>query len=682
MKFSLFGNLKLSIRNKLFLGFGLVILVTALVSLNTYIKITETNKIQYHLSHLREPTVLAGQRLMTGMNQSLAGLRGYMILGEDAKKAAIFKKERARGWAEIDGAIAEFVEFSKHWTAPKNIERLEEMRKVIEEFRIAQQEVEDISHTKANIPSFTILLTEAAPRASKIMAALGLLINEEAKLPATPERKHLLKLLADSRGSFALGLANIRAYLLSGEMKFRDNFLKRWDINETRFKQISRRTTLFEGKQRQGWNDYKQYRAEFAPFPEKMFRSRAAADWNLANYWLGTKAAPRAQKIVAIISSMRESQNTLMEQELELLEHETSLMTLFLIFGSVVASIIGIGVAIFISRIITKPLYKVVERAKQIAEGNLTGKTIELTSNDELAELTTSINTMSSNLNDVLQQVNQATTELGTAANELTNMAEQTNQRMEGQQRETEQVATAMNEMNATVQEVAHSASEAATSAEQADSAAKQGQKVVSTTIDSINVLAQGITQAADAINKLGEDTNSVDNIVEVISGIAEQTNLLALNAAIEAARAGEQGRGFAVVADEVRSLAGRTQESTEEIRSMLERLKIGAKDAVQAMNEGHKQTQESVEQASNAGDSLTAITEAVQAISLMNTQIATASEEQSSVTEEMNRNVVNISAEAELALKNTQDTGVAAKQVSQLSSRLQEMVSQFKLSS
>jgi methyl-accepting chemotaxis protein len=198
--------------------------------------------------------------------------------------------------------------------------------------------------------------------------------------------------------------------------------------------------------------------------------------------------------------------------------------------------------------------------------------------------------------------------------------------------------------------------------------------------MDGINQLALSIGTTSQAINKLGEDTNSVDNIVAVISEIADQTNLLALNAAIEAARAGEQGRGFAVVADEVRTLASRTQKSTEEIRTMLDQLKIGAKDAVLAMDEGQGQAQSSVEEAKNASDAITEISRVVTEINEMNTLIAVASEEQRIVTEEMNRNVVRINSQSHSTLQNSRETTEAAHTINALSSQMQQMVSRFKI--
>lgn len=299
---------------------------------------------------------------------------------------------------------------------------------------------------------------------------------------------------------------------------------------------------------------------------------------------------------------------------------------------------------------------------------------------DELGTMGRNISTMKHQLRDMVVEIGESAHLLNGCISSMTGITNQTMLSVQQQQMETEQVASAVTEMSANSKEVAGNASRAAESARGADQAANDGNRVVQETVSSIESLAESVSHASDAIHKLEEDSESIGSILDVIRGIAEQTNLLALNAAIEAARAGEQGRGFAVVADEVRTLASRTQDATGDIQQMIEQLQNGATQAVSVMVAGREKTEESVNHALGARNNLNEIMEAVKTISDMSTQIAAAAEEQSTVAEEVSRNTNNMSDENTRNAGSVQEIVNSTDELTSLSQRLDSAISSFKI--
>ncbi|RNE88913.1 methyl-accepting chemotaxis protein [Marichromatium sp. AB31] len=364
----------------------------------------------------------------------------------------------------------------------------------------------------------------------------------------------------------------------------------------------------------------------------------------------------------------------------KVLAHVNAMITKVVLIGLVGLAVMS-ALIVLLSRSLVRPLRGVVGALEDIAsgDGDLTQR-LPAEGRDEVAQLATAFNAFVTRIHDLVRQVSGATSQLASAAEELSVTSDGTREQVQHQHAETDQVATAMNEMTATVQEVARHANDAAKAAREADREATEGAGVVRETIDAIGLLANEVEQAAGVIHRLESDSDEIGKVLDVIRGIAEQTNLLALNAAIEAARAGEQGRGFAVVADEVRNLASRTQTSTKEIQAMIERLQEGANSAVGAMEQGRVRSSETVEQATRAGQSLTTIAGAIAQINDMNTQIASAAEEQSAVAEEIDRNVANIAQSVDTTSQTSGQIAASSDELAKLAAELQEMVGQFKV--
>ncbi|MGL4707334.1 MAG: methyl-accepting chemotaxis protein [Aeromonas veronii] len=337
-------------------------------------------------------------------------------------------------------------------------------------------------------------------------------------------------------------------------------------------------------------------------------------------------------------------------------------------------------VAWLLIRQIRNPVMTLLEQTRQVAAGNLTSQLdMKQFSHDELGKLAQGFDEMQSNLRMLVNEVSGSVVQLGAAAEEISAVAQQSANNMGAQQHELNQLATAMNEMQATVQEVARNTNDAASAATSASDTAAQGSETVNDSIGRIEKVATAIEETALVIRQLGDDSRNIGMVLEVIQGIAEQTNLLALNAAIEAARAGEQGRGFAVVADEVRTLAKRTQDSTSQINHIISELQQRANEAGVTMQQSQDMMSETVHTAREAGASIAEISSSVNSISHMNIQIATATEEQGAVSEELNRNVVNISNASEEVATGAKQMAQACNDLNLLATQLQEVVRKFR---
>jgi len=355
------------------------------------------------------------------------------------------------------------------------------------------------------------------------------------------------------------------------------------------------------------------------------------------------------------------------------------------VIGSVTTSLIALVIiglfALVVVRSIIRPLKSAVSAMNDIAsgDGDLTRR-LDIDGKDELSQLAIAFNSFADQVHGLVEQVLSSTGTLNEASAELSQVMEESTQGVERQKSESDQVATAMNQMTAAAQEVANNASEASDAADRANVQVVDAQGLVHQTIEVIGGLSEQVAEGVKVIERLGADSRKVDSVLEVIRAIADQTNLLALNAAIEAARAGEAGRGFAVVADEVRTLASRTQKSTQEIQETIERLQTGASNAVKLIGAISERSEATVVETRQVNEALKRINQAVGTINEMNIQIASAAEEQTSVSETINQNVHEIVAITEQTAQGTRRAGTVTQRLKALAADMSDQVSRYRV--
>ncbi|GFD74638.1 methyl-accepting chemotaxis protein [Alteromonas marina] len=396
---------------------------------------------------------------------------------------------------------------------------------------------------------------------------------------------------------------------------------------------------------------------------------------------LSSKMNKSYDGVIASMSKFRDEQQAAFEDAFENTDSaNTSLISTGVILA-IVVTILLFATAVPIVRGIKQSIDDVVRSLKDIAQenGDLTVR-IETKSEDEIGDLVYWFNQFMDKLQGVVRDVVEASLPLSNLAQNLRGVTEETQRTIDVQQRSATNAKQAVDTMSGSVDGVAHSAAQAASDANEATSAASEGRQIVQQTVTSIQQLADNVRETADVIARLESDSNKVGSVLDVIKGIAEQTNLLALNAAIEAARAGEQGRGFAVVADEVRTLASRTQQSTEEIQSTIEQLQSAAHSAVEVMARGTEQASSSVETANKAGSSLETITSTIGRINQMNEQIAHNTEDQRTVAVDIVRHVDEIHHRTEQTASRSGELGTMCNELADLAQHLESIAKQFRV--
>ena len=706
----------MNIKNRLFVGFGaLGLILTFVVGFSIY-QLKYINQQTHRIDQLRVPTATASSALVKNIYASLADLRGYMLTGSNR-----FKIQRADVWADIDLLQAKMDTLSSNWTNPENIKNWNNFRAVLEAFRGAQASVETIANSPKQYPANVILINEAIPLASTMSTQITLLIDMEADMPATPERKNLLGIMADVRGTLGLSLANIRAFLLTGEASYQSKFISLWAKNQRRFEDLKQASDLLTPEQTTAFTLFSKKRFLFNPIPARMFKVRASEKWNMANYLLLEEAAPRANILLSTLvgndgkGGMVANQRKLLANDVEQsLSRSNNLISLLwvLLFIS-----LGLVIAIVqrTAGSITRPVTAMTQAMKQLASGDTSVDIPGLDRNDEIGTMATSVNVFKLNSIErirleednkvaVQEQLKREQDDREAATTRQQNEVE--HERIKIAEREAratrvdeliaafeKQVTAALNTMAASSTEMSATAKQLVTTSTDTKNRSALVATASDETAKNVNMVAAAAEQLSTSVQEIGRQTSRASSISEeaikeaaqsesataalalaaerinevmaLISDIAAQTNLLALNATIESARAGDAGKGFAVVASEVKTLAGQTSNATEDITQQIEEMQNLTQSAV---------------------NSIKAIVDVNARSNEVTSSIQTAIQQQGEATTEISQSILQVAAgSTEVAgnitrlVDGADETGEAGEQVLEAANELSQVSAKLK---
>ncbi|MGM3424342.1 methyl-accepting chemotaxis protein [Pseudomonas benzopyrenica] len=438
------------------------------------------------------------------------------------------------------------------------------------------------------------------------------------------------------------------------------------------------RTTPLQADEKQAGDAFEQDWKSYVAGTDAILARLAAKDVAGAAKLLNEQVQPTYRKTMASFKIMMQS-NKRQSAEAGDAAHAAYKQAFWVLcLGLLLATLCALTLGFVITRMIVMPIRQAVSSAERVAQGDLT-QTIQSSRRDEAGQLLQALGGMQASLKDTVQRMAGASSQLAAAAEELHAVTEETSRGQVRQHDEVQQAATAVNQMTAAVEEVARNAASTSTASQDTSREAQQGREQVQQAAQAMAVMTREITDSTQKVQTLEGQVREIGKVLEVIRGIAEQTNLLALNAAIEAARAGEQGRGFAVVADEVRALAHRTQGSTGEIERMMSAVRSSAEEAVSAMHKSQSLAGDTQERANRAGEALNRITTGVAQIEERNLVIASAAEEQAQVAREVDRNLVNIQDLSTQTATGAQQTAASSQELSRLANSFQGLVAQFR---
>lgn len=623
------------------------------------------------------PVVMLSNKLRENLESTSASM-GFFLLSKEEEH----KKNYEQGLIDLNKSVSSLKKMPIIQDDQTSMQMLSAIEVDIEKFAGYKDRLELYATNDAeNYPALPYSAQNINPLSQQLLQLVSTMILSEEEQNANAKRKKLLKNLGDLRYAASAIMGGIRAYLA---------FRNPASINEVGLyseqvkvvlSRLNGYSDILTFEQEDGLEQFTEIYGQFETNLQEMRNIHGSEKWRMDSYTLRTEISPLVTDALAKIDKLVQRLGGIATDTSKKMFAEAALVNKIFI-GVTILAVIIVGLIVF--SILTssiKPLRETVLALKNISsgEGDLT-KRLEVKGKDEVGQLAIAFNQFVSRIQDLISQSANVAESMSEGVNKLEVVSKKSNDGAVIQQNETQLVSNSINDMLSVSKVVSSSALEAATSAEKAKQAAHNGQDTLTQAMNAFTSLEGEVVNVSKVIAELEESSQNIGGMLDVIKGIAEQTNLLALNAAIEAARAGEQGRGFAVVADEVRTLASRTQDSTVEIEDLVIQFQSSAKGASSAMASGKDKASEGVEFAQNVSIVLDQISESIDAIAEMNSEIASQADSQKGFSSEIQKNVGELTAVGEQSAKGAQETKDTADQLSSFRDELQGLMKQFRV--
>lgn len=666
--------MKLSISGKLQLSFLLLALLFVASAAMTYRSISVLDNHAQSLLNSDLPTVDTSRGIQQSVQASLSTVRAYMLLGSDEATAERLKNQ-------LDHIVSQTDE-----TLPvlENLIEANDYQTVVEQWGAVKASVNKIvtlAHSEENLPAHNLFTNEAAPIAEVALDQLQGLINAESSNKLGDERKRLFKVYADSYNSLANALSAMRDFLLYGRSEYLDKYHDFVKAHNHSVSEIDAKLGLLNRSDRSLWDLFKEMQQLYFPLADQVIELRQSTDWNFAHQEMANTLVPAADSLDRALESVVKAQQMKADESGRGIEGSISQVLSVLVTTLILVIIAALVISGYMGRSIGRRVSHISKRAQLIAAGDVSQPALRVQGNDELSALTESINRMNVSLAGIVQGVSEKANRVSASMGALLESNQQTLSQVKNQQQHISEMDTELSDVTLstshTLQQVQRSM--AALSESQREIA--EGKASLELNKETMRNLHQTIDHANNLVNQLSEESAAIGRVTEVIEGLAEQTNLLALNAAIEAARAGEQGRGFAVVADEVRLLATRTTASTTEINQIVQAIQSSTALVVKEIQSGQKIAQDGAEHIEEAVLKLESTTTQIGALNEQMVELTHASEQQSqatrAITQLMQEVTHAVNDVAAISSRSTQ----TSQQVQQQFTSLDEDMAQFKLS-